>query len=282
VTEAQIGQDTRLSTEFFQPLDAAGRWFVAPMALVGQQSRGVFQNGDKIAEYLVSVAQGGVDAGRTLGTWGQLRLGPVWSRVNARVDTGSPLLPSLRETTAGMRFGLFVDQTDAAWFPREGYGVTAAGYAALESFGSARDYQRVDGSVRGIKSWGAHTLNAAASGGTHFSSDMPAYESFSLGGPLRLSAYRVNEFSGRSYWFSRLMYYNRALPLPDILGSGVYVGGTAEVGRIDDRVDGLPSPGTLWSGSAFLGADTFLGPIYLGLGLGTSGNWSIYLFLGSP
>jgi NTE family protein len=160
--------------------------------------------------------------------------------------------------------------------------VIAAGYAALESFGSARDYQRLDGSARGIMSWGPHTLNASVAGGTHFSSDMPAYESFSLGGPLRLSAYRLGQFSGREFWFSRLMYYNRTLPLPDILGSGIYAGGSAEIGRIVDRVDGLPSPGTLWSGSVFLGADTFLGPFFVGVGLGTSGNLSLYLLLGAP
>jgi NTE family protein len=78
------------------------------------------------------------------------------------------------------------------------------------------------------------------------------------------------------------MYYNRTLPLPDILGSGVYVGASAELGRIGDRVDGLPSPGTLWAGSLYLGADTFLGPFYFGVGLGTSGNWSLYLLLGAP
>ena len=282
LTDVQIGQDTRLSTEFYQPLDDAARWFVAPTALLGQSSRGVFQGDDKIADYLISVAQGGLDVGHTIGTWGQLRAGPVWSRVYARVDTGSPLLPSVRETTAGMRIGLFVDQTDAAWFAREGYGIVATGYAALESFGSAREYQRLEGSARGIKSWGPHTLNAAASGGTHFGSDMPAYESFTLGGPLRLSAYRVSQFAGREFWFGRLLYYNRTLPLPEILGSGVYVGGSAEFGRISDRADQLPSPGTLWSASAFLGADTFIGPIYLGLGLGTSGNWSLYLLLGVP
>jgi len=76
---------------------------------------------------------------------------------------------------------------------------------------------------------------------------MPAYESFALGGPLRLSAYRINEFSGRKYWLGRLMYYNRTLPLPELLGSGIYVGGSAELGRIVERVDGLPSTGTLWS-----------------------------------
>ena len=282
LTEAQIGQDTRLSTEFFQPLDETGRWFVAPSALVGQNSRSVFVGDDKVATYLISAAQAGVDAGAVLGTWGEVRLGPVWSRIHARVDAGSPLLPSLRETTAGMRLGLFIDQTDAAWFPREGYRAGVAAYAALESFGSARDYQRVEGTVRGIDSWGPHTLNATLHAGTRLGSDMPAYESFMLGGPLRLSAYRVGQFTGREYWFGRLMYYNRTLPLPDILGSGIYAGASAELGRITDRGDGLPSPGTLWAGSLYLGADTFLGPLFVGVGVGTSGNWSMYLLLGVP
>ena len=39
---------------------------------------------------------------------------------------------------------------------------------------------------------------------------MPAYESFVLGGPLRLSGYRVNQFAGNQYAFGRLMYYRRA------------------------------------------------------------------------
>jgi NTE family protein len=111
---------------------------------------------------------------------------------------------------------------------------------------------------------------------------MPAYESFTLGGPLRLSGYRINEFSGREYAFGRLMYYRRVLSLPDILGSGAYIGGSAEVGHIANRFDNSPSPGALWSGSVFLGAYTFLGPAYLGVGFGGSGNWSLYLLLGAP
>jgi NTE family protein len=120
------------------------------------------------------------------------------------------------------------------------------------------------------------------SGGTDLDSDMPAYESFALGGPLRLSGYRVNQFAGNQYAFGRLMYYKQAVHLPDILGSGVYFGGSAEVGRISERSSGLTDPGTLWSGSVFLGADTFLGPLYFGFGAGASGHWSLYLLLGRP
>ena len=72
---------------------------------------------------------------------------------------------------------------------------------------------------------------------------MPAYESFTLGGPFRLSAYRVNQFAGREYAFGRLMYYNRMLPLPDILGAGLFAGAAAEVGRMDKRFDGAALDG---------------------------------------
>jgi len=70
--------------------------------------------------------------------------------------------------------------------------------------------------------------------------------------------------------------------LPDILGSGLYLGASGEVGYIANRFDNSPSRGTLWSGSTFLGADTFLGPAYLGLGYGGAGNWSLYMLLGAP
>jgi hypothetical protein len=32
----------------------------------------------------------------------------------------------------------------------------------------------------------------------------------------------------------------------------------------------------------FLGADTFAGPAYLGVGFGKDGNWSLYMLLGAP
>jgi NTE family protein len=281
-TEAQIGQNTYVGTEFYQPLNEEGHWFIAPNALIGQQTRGAFVGEDKVANYLISTGQAGVDVGTNMGTWGQLRGGAVWSKVFARVDTGPPVLPTVRQMTAGLRAALFVDQTDTAWFPSKGYGLTGTAYSAMTSFGSAQNYQRLEGNARAIQSWGPDVLNVAVSGGTALGSDMPAYESFTLGGPLRLSGYRINEFSGREYAFGRLMYYHRILSLPDILGSGLYIGASAEVGHMANRFDNSPSPGTLWSGSAFLGAYTFLGPAYLGVGYGGSGNWSLYLLLGAP
>src|SRR5215472_14442107 len=282
-TQLQIGQDTHLATEFRQPLTEDGRWFIAPSGVIGQQQRPVFVGSDKIAEYNISSGGGELDFGRDFGTWGELRVGAVWSKVYARVDTGSPLLPTVREPTAGVRATLFVDQTDRAWYPSAGYALTGTAYAAMTSFGSAHNYDRLEGRARGIWSWDSNTFNLAVSGGTALGTDMPAYDSFTLGGPLRLSGYRIDEFSGRDYAFGRLMYYRRIFPLPDILGSGAYLGGSAEVGRMTNRFINSPNlQGTLWSTSVFLGADSFLGPAHLGFGYAGAGNWSLYLLLGAP
>ena len=282
LTEAQIGENTRLFSEFYQPLSERGTWFVAPYGELSRRTRGVFSDGNKVADYLIDVGQIGVDLGTVLRRWGQVRLGPVWSKVDADVETGVAVLPTTRETTAGLRASFFVDQTDHAWFPRAGYALLGTAYDALPSMGSDSEYQRLEGMARYITSWGKQTINLTLSGGTALGTVMPAYESFTLGGPLRLSGYRINEFAGREYAFGRLMFYRRAIHLPDVLGSGVYVGASAEVGRMRDRFYGAPSSGTLWSGSLFFGADTFIGPIYFGTGFAKDNRWTLYLQLGAP
>ena len=80
-----------------------------------------------------------------------------------------------------------------------------------------------------------------------------------------------------------LRYYNQILRLPSLLGSGVYVGVSAEAGRVNGLyTQGGTSTGNLYSGSVYLGAETFLGPAYLGVGFGGGGNTAAYFLLGVP
>jgi NTE family protein len=282
LTEAQVGQDTHLFGEWYQPFNEAGVWFGSVYGQVGQTTRGVFQGDNKVADYLIGSLRGGVDVGVTLGTLGALRLGGQWTEVRASLDTGSPALPTGRELTAGGRVVLTLDALDHAWFPQNGYNANLTYYGATKDLGSAQNYQRLDARGQFVHSWGPDTVNLVVSGGTDFGTDMPAYETFALGGPLRLSGFRSNQFSGREYVFGRAMYYRRLVALPAVLGTGVYAGVSGEVGNIRGRSDGLPSPGTLYSGSLFLGADTAAGPGFLGVGFGNNGAFSVYLLLGAP
>jgi NTE family protein len=282
LAEAQVGQDTHLFTEFFQPVEERGRYFVAPFGKVGRTIRSVFVNEQHLADYEFREARLGLDLGATLGTWGQLRLGPQWRTIDTKLRTGSALLPEVEETSAGLRAQFFVDQLDHAWFPRGGYRVFAAAYAADEALGSDRNYKRVEGQATLALSSGAHTVNVAAAGGSDLHSDMPAYDTFTLGGPLRLSGYRIEEFSGQRMAFGRVMYYNRAFRFPDVLGAGLYAGASLEAGRIESRIAGFPETGTIWSGSLFIAANTFAGPLYLGAGVGEGGRYTLYLLVGAP
>ena len=282
LTELQIGKDNRLFSEFYQPIDERGRYFVAPYGSVGLSTRGVYQDGKRVAEYELRESRAGLDLGAAIGTWGEVRAGPLYRRINAQVDTGSPILPALSETSAGINIRVRGDQMDYAWFPRNGYRVVGSAYIADKSFGSDSKYQRVEGLVDGAKSWGAHTFTVRVAAGSDLHSNMPVYDNFTLGGPQLLSGYHVGEFSGRQMAFGRLMYYNRALPLPDLLGSGMYLGGSLEVGQMKDRFAGFGDTGTLKSASVFLGADTFLGPSYVGVGAAPGNRWTVYLLLGAP
>jgi NTE family protein len=282
LSEAQIGQTTYVATTFMQPLHERGVYFVAPYVRFGETRRNLFVGEDKVADYLARDSRVGLDGGANLGTWGELRLGAVWRTVNAEVDTGSPLLPVVEERTGGMRARLIADQLDHAWFPRSGFRLVGSAYVADEAFGSDHNYKRLEGEAQVARHWGAHTFSFLLAGGSDLHTTMPGYETFAIGGPLTLSGYRIDEFSGQRYGLGRLSYYNRTVPLPGILGSGVYTGATIEAGQVHGRVDGLPDRGTNWSGSLFLGADTFAGPAYVGIGIGEGGRFSLYLLIGAP
>ena len=140
----------------------------------------------------------------------------------------------------------------------------------MTSFGSALNYQRLEGLARAMPQLGA-TYAERRRQGRHIARVGHAR--------LRiLLARRTAEFVGlpRQPVLGARICLRPADVLPADLSAartpraGLYAGASAEVGQIRDRFDSLPSPGTLWSASAFLGADTFLGPAFLGFGYGAS------------
>jgi NTE family protein len=282
LTELQIGTNSGINTEFYQPVDERGRWFVAPHASVAQVTRNIYSGDDRVAKYVANEGRAGVDAGASLGTWGEARAGAQWRHVSAKVDIGSPLLPDLSEDASGFRARFYVDQLDHAWFPRRGYLVNASFYQADEALGSDRDYKLAKAELTGATAWGSHAFIATVEGGTNFNTDVAPYDTFALGGPLHLSGYRIDQFSGQRVAFGRLMYLNHAVKLPRILGSGFYAGGSLEAGQVKEQLNGEPDTGTLLSASVFLAADSFLGPAYFGVGVGKGGRVNVYLVLGIP
>ena len=98
---------------------------------------------------------------------------------------------------------------------------------------------------------------------------------------MRLTAFTPGQITGNHGGTAAMVYYRRvAGGLRYLTNTPIYIGGSIEAGNVwNDRAD--MSFGDLrWSSSLFLGADTLIGPVYLGAAVGTSGQTSAFLFVG--
>jgi NTE family protein len=90
----------------------------------------------------------------------------------------------------------------------------------------------------------------------------------------------ADELTGQDFALGRLIYYRNIGSQPGSFGVPVYLGASLEAGNVwQDRND-MSIDDLLIAGSAFVGLDTPVGPIYLAYGHAEGGNRSAYLFLG--
>jgi NTE family protein len=226
VAEAQVGQNTYLFSEFYQPFEARGRLFSAAYGQVGQYTRPVFVNDDRIAEYLARETRFGLDVGANLGTWGEARIGPLYRDVRSEVETGPPVLPEIKANASGVRMRVFGDRLDGPWFPRSGHRAALTAFSTASALGADESYQRYEGLFTAAGSIGSHTLSATIRAAPRWIKPS-SVRSIHTGGPFRLSAIRsVN--SPVSQWHSPTSLLPSDSPMPSLIGSGIYVGGSVE------------------------------------------------------
>jgi NTE family protein len=282
-TDVQVGRTSRLATEFYQPLNAQGVFFVAPNTAIERRTTTLYQGNNRIASYDLVSKDAGVDLGAQFGRYGELRLGIQAGSIKPTLDTGpeslSPGQGTINQPAFTMR--LVIDQIDSVNFPRSGYRLLGNIFNPSSQLGSNEPYAKWDTIGVAAYSMGEHTLNLAFKVGGKIGSDpLPRYDLFQWGGFLEQSGYRTGQLVGEKLEFGRLMYYHR-ISHGSIL-EGAYGGVSLERGRVSDPlVPGNPD-GWLTSGSIFVGADSPLGPAFLGYGRTKDGDSSFYFFLGNP
>lgn len=280
-TDLQIGRTSNLITEFYQPLNAEGEYFVAPYALIERRSTTVYSGDDRIARYDFQTSQIGFDAGFNFRRYGTFRVGLLRGVWEPRLDTGPSFLSPSESNidTAGVRAKLFLDRLDSVSFPRRGWNASVNLFSSSASLGADSSYGRWDAEGVAAVSYGNHTFNFAMKFGGPTSSDpLPVYNQFQWGGFLQQSGFKTGQLYGEKLGFGRMMYYHRIMRGTFL--EGAYGGFSLEAGKVSDPlVPGSPD-GLLKSGSLFIASDTPLGPAYLGYGRAQGGFDSFYFFLG--
>lgn len=284
--DLQVGTEPRLESEFYQPLSYDSRFFVAPRVKLEQRNVNTFQGDVTTGRYRVSEAEFGLDVGRQLGRWGELRLGAFRGIGDARIKVGDPTLPNFDFENGGLFARFSVDTLDDAQIPREGTRVNVEWLLSRPGLGADSRLDSVLTSVDRVWSWGQGSRNTVQLGleyATTFESDNRVQDFFPLGGFLRLSGLERGEISGPHAGLARIMYYRSVGgEAGGTLNMPLYIGGSLEAGNVWQSRAEIDAGSLIFNGSVFAGVDTYLGLLFLGAGFSEDGDSSFYLFLGNP
>jgi NTE family protein len=279
----QIGGNMALETDFYQPLDADQEYFIDPFLNYQQYDLDIQSDRQaQIAEtrFRVRQAQAGVEAGRNLGHWGRLSLGLHYSAGSNDLQIGQPSDFEGDFNNSGYSIRWAADTLDSLNFPTSGYLASLRYDSALTALGADQDLQTLSLYVLKPYTWGKSTLIPRMRLAGTLAGDPGPQNLFLLGGFLNLSGYQIGQVSGQYLAFGELIYMYRLDDASAAFTLPLYAGGSLEVGGAWNDLDEVTFDSLIPAGSLFLGADTPLGPLYLGAGVSDNSNASLYLMLG--
>jgi NTE family protein len=274
-----LGDHFVLDSEFYQPVAYSGQWFVAPRFLLELDKFKTFTASGTGVNADRDRWQGRLDLGRTFSVWGELRLGAYSGRVKGGTED-SIEAADFDAQEGGWSAALAFDRLDNIDFPRRGWSAVARGKLSRDALGADDAYDRAWTELRAATSTGRMTFVGRFEGGTSFESTLPVYDRFELGGFTRLSGLEPRQLQGDEYFLAALGGYVRVASIGAPLGGNIYAGLLAETGRTWLSEVALSADRLRAGGSAFLGAETLLGPVYLGYGWTDGGDDSLYFYLG--
>jgi NTE family protein len=271
-----IGDRRDIGVQFWQPLGAGSKWYVAPSLQYGSTTGDVFAAGRRLARTAYNVSSASFVLGRELGSWGDVQAGVRRQSAGSRV-----LVPeqdstqTTFDTTQFLRYR--VDTLDSLAFPSRGGLLDAS---VERSPGGTIGQSLARSSVLGMIA--LHTDNWAGHLYGEWAHAQSGAAPLSLGGFLRLSGTPADSVQGRTIAFTRMVLARRIGMLPVTLGGAVRAGFSLETGGGFDQslAQSLKSRSRKQAGSAFISVDTRFGPAYLGAGATQDGNRTLYLFLG--
>lgn len=276
----QFGNEPRIGIEWFQPFDMQGLYFWQAGGSYGSYDVGIYDDaGNHLAVYQVNEAKLDTALGREFPRYGDLRIGYRYRIGDGELSTGTPGWDSFNYETAQIYTRFSVDRLDNLNFPTSGW-LSLVEYAKADpSWGSDSSFDQLNASASMFTTvYGSHVLGLSGVAMTTIDGTAPIQDLYRFGGFLNLSGYTENSLSGQQAGVISGIYYHQFKIIPLL---SWYLGTTVEYGGVWDNKKNFGSNPEL-AGSLFLGANTPLGPVYLGYGYGESDNKTIFFYLGKP
>ena len=274
----ELGSTTGLSAELYQPLSATQRVFIDASALYRRERFDYFVGEQRVSEYRSSRAQIDLMAGLNADVFGQLRAGWRATRTHNQLETGLDVFSAVAERhRAGPLATLDVDRLDRLYFPRSGWAVQAGWFG--EQHGS---FSRANVELRAALPLGPYVLGSRVFWVGSPRGSLPLSEAGRLGGFLNLTGFASGQLLGDEVTYAHVRAERIIGRLPLGLRGDMRMGIALETGRIAAPYALQPREGWLKSVALYLGGETPLGPVYVGIGQGSGRTVNAYLFVGTP
>ncbi|WP_375738349.1 patatin-like phospholipase family protein [Pseudomonas boanensis] len=280
LSRVQLGDHQELYSEFYQPLDAGSRYFVAPYLFGEAQNVEAILDNDPIAEYRLERYGLGLNLGRQIANNGEIRfgVGQAWGEADVRV--GDQDLPSFSFTEGYYELKYSFDTLDNVDYPHQGEAIGLSLRQYDPQLGSDERYRQWELILDKAFGKGPDTFVLGGRYGRTLDDAEVVTSSFLLGGARQLSGFRQDSVSGQNVSLGRMVYYRRMTKrsfLP--LDFPLYLGASLERGRVWNNDNSFDS-GYINAGSVFISFDTPLGPLDFSYGLNDEAERALYLNLG--
>lgn len=276
-----LGSRTGAAVEWFQPLSGDRRFFVEALADYHRERSDYFFGEQRIAEYRVARTAMEVSVGTGFSLLGQVRAGWREHRASREVETGLDVFASLpQDRSGGWLIGADLDRFDRLYFPRSGWSLQAEWFQS--EHGSGADYTRAALDARAAWPWQSWVLGARASWVGSPRGQLSLAEAGRLGGFLNLTGFASGQLVGDDVAYAHVRAERIIGRLPLGLRGDMRLGVALEGGKVAHPYARQVRDGWLRSLALYLGGETPLGPVYLGIGRGSGGSTNAYLFVGTP
>ena len=273
----EIGSNTRLTSEYYRPVGRS-KFFVAPSVSYERRRINLFNDGNRIAEYVGQNFQAGIDAGYSFNPRSELRVGYSIGYQTANRRIGDPLLENVGGGFNGPNLRFTYDDLDGAQVPTSGlYSRNSLTYY-FDSPGIETRLGQFETRNMAFKPVGKRTIAFGFGGaGTSFGATAPLLQQFTLGGPFRLGGYGFDEFRSSNYIQAGGGFLYNPESFPTFLGGKAYVGAWYEGGSSFER---FGQANYRQSGSLGAILETPIGPVFIGTSINENGRGRFYFSFG--
>ena len=282
--DGALGSEPGIGIAWYRPLGGTP-FFIEPIAGARTRRQSIIEDGTIVAEYGRRRIVAGIDLGFNPGRLSEIRVGARAGRSDARVRLGDSRFPEINGHELSLAGTWTYDSQDDPLLPSRGtHFVSTATHIlrAPEMAGgndrSGENVTMAEASATWFRSLTRdHRIFAAGGAGRTLEGAPLVLDQFALGGPVRMTAFGIDEARGDHYAYAGAGYLQRIARLPDFLGRSVFAGGWAEAGR---AWDGSRDAAISVQGSAAVIADTLLGPIFAGMSAGIDGESRFFIGMG--